>query len=87
MLSERSALHILARAEGDDGQTSGLEHSPDFLEALHRIGPEVDRIDGEYTVEGRRGEGEGSDISELHAETSVRNLMPEAAFGFSDHFW
>jgi len=87
VLSERNALHILARTEGDDSQTSGLEHSPDFPEALQRIWPEVDRIDGEYTVESRRSERKCSDISELHAETSVRNLIPEVAFGFSDHFW
>ena len=87
MLSERDALHILARAEGDDGQTSGLEHAPDFPEALRRIWPEVDRIDGECTVEGRRSERECSDVSELYAEASARNLRPEAAFGISDHFW
>ena len=87
MLSERNALHILARTKGDDSQTSGLEHPPNFPEALQRIWPEVDRIDGEYTVEGRRSERKCSDISGLHAEASIRNLMPEVAFGFSDHFW
>ena len=44
-----------------------------------------ERIDGTYA--GRRSERERSDVSELYVKASVRNLKPEAAFGFSDHFW
>ena len=40
-------MHVFARAEGYDREGAGLEDATDLGEALLRVGPEVDGVDGE----------------------------------------
>src|SRR5690349_6982044 len=71
--------HLLGRADRDCRPSARFQHTIDFRHSFCGLSPEVDRVDGEYAIEGLVGKGELAYVSWLQAQSALSYVSAEPA--------
>jgi hypothetical protein len=85
MLSHGILPHLFPGPEGNGCESPVPENSPYFAQPSQRVGPEIDRIDGEDTIENGIFAGEMRNIAKLHLHPAFRDLKAQSALGPANH--